>query len=183
MANRSNPTFDDLYARLAPRVLALGFQLTGDPALAEDVLQETFLAVHRSLPKFRGDADPATWVYRIALNAGRRAVTRRARRRDRALAFAAMSAPKSVPDPDTAAVLYRALGRVSADHREVLSMLALRELSAQTVAQVLGIPVGTVHSRAHSARQALRALLASDELPGASAAAQPPAVVPSRVLE
>jgi RNA polymerase sigma-70 factor (ECF subfamily) len=165
MSRRDAPDFDGLYERLAPRVLALAFQVTGDRTLAEDVMQDTFLAVHRSLHRFRGEADPATWVYRIALNAGRKARARRERssRRDR-------DARRAPPDPahawtgdgDTAA-LYRALDRLSPAHREVISLMSLRELSAGTIAEILGVPPGTVHSRAHHARAALREALSDDE--------------------
>ena len=73
MDTRATPEFESLYASMAPRVLALAFQMTGDSDLARDVLQDTFLAVHRGLKGFRGRAEASTWVYRIAINASHRA--------------------------------------------------------------------------------------------------------------
>jgi RNA polymerase sigma-70 factor (ECF subfamily) len=164
MSRRDAPDFDELYERLAPRVLALAFQVTGDRTLAEDVMQDTFLAVHRNLHRFRGEADPATWIYRITLNAARKAKTRRERRSRRdcdALRASPGPAHAWCGDGDTAA-LYRALDRLSPTHREVISLMSLRELSAGTIAEILGIPPGTVHSRAHHARAALRQALSRD---------------------
>ena len=158
MPPRPTPTFDDLYASLAPRVLALALQMTGDADLARDVLQDTFLAVHRGLKGFRGQAEASTWVYRIAINASHRVRRRRARAGsiERHAAEIRRHGMGGESDPERVERLYRALDRLSPEHREVLSLLALRDISTSAIAQVLGVPVGTVHSRCHHARERLR---------------------------
>jgi RNA polymerase sigma-70 factor (ECF subfamily) len=161
MHARTAPDFEALYTAMAPRVLALAFQLTGDSALAQDVLQDTFLAVHRGLARFRGEADASTWVYRIAINAAHRARAQRARagRLERAIPAGDGVASAEPAGGDRLAALYRALDDLSAEHREVISLLALRDLSPAVIADILGVPVGTVHSRSHHARARLREAL------------------------
>ena len=161
MHARATLDFETLYASLAPRVLALAFQMTGDASLAQDIMQDTFLAVHRGLKGYRGEAEPATWVYRIAINTSQRA--RRKRERASALVRESATCPggsgcgvSASAEPAGTAALYRALGKLSDEHREVLSLLALRELSPPVIAEILGVPVGTVHSRCHHARARLR---------------------------
>src|SRR5690348_6788496 len=70
--------FEALYQTLAAPVGKLCLNVCGDRAAAEDAVQETFLAVHRALPAFRGECKPSTWVYRIALRAALKARARRA---------------------------------------------------------------------------------------------------------
>ncbi|HZX23135.1 MAG TPA: RNA polymerase sigma factor [Woeseiaceae bacterium] len=59
---------ESLYRALAPAVYTLALRLVKAPAAAEDMLQETFIEVMRSLPRYRGDASLATWVRRIAVS-------------------------------------------------------------------------------------------------------------------
>lgn len=168
---------DALYDRLARPVLALAANLTGDRDLAEDVLQETFLAAHRARARFRGEASPETWLWRIAIHASLRARRRRSRRRDveRAVVagrngVAGEPAPSrgdGGPDADElrreqARRLHAAMDRLSEEHRVVLSLTAVRELPGRAVADILGMPEGTVHSRAHAARGRLREILRTD---------------------
>ena len=60
--------FNSLVREHGPRVFNLAFRITGNRHDAEDVMQETFLQVHRNLDKFRGEAAVFTWIYRIAVN-------------------------------------------------------------------------------------------------------------------
>jgi RNA polymerase sigma-70 factor (ECF subfamily) len=151
------PTFDEIFARTRDQVFALALRITGSRAEAEDATQETFLEVHRSLKQFRGESQPSTWVFRIALSASLRARARR----NRARPFEA--APELVDRYDNAmsarvdAVrVQAAMEKLSADHRAVLALFALEGLGHKEIAQVLGVPEGTVWSRLHLARKALR---------------------------
>lgn len=146
-------TLESLYAELGPSVLGLAFRLTGDRATAEDVMQETFLAVHRSLKTFRGESRVETWVYRIAVNAANRARAQRTkwnRHRDTPLT------PQDNIDTDARDRLLAAMDRLSDDHRLVLSLMTGRSIPAAVVAELIGVPEGTVYSRAFAARRALR---------------------------
>jgi RNA polymerase sigma-70 factor (ECF subfamily) len=152
----------ELFLAHRARLLALCLHVTGRRAEAEDALQETFLAVHRALPGFRGEARLSTWLYRIAL---RSAAATRARRRH------ADPLPDDLvddaPGPDRAAEgrieatrLARAFDQIGADHRVILSLFAIEGLPHGEIAAVLGVPEGTVWSRLHAARKALGRALA-----------------------
>jgi RNA polymerase sigma-70 factor (ECF subfamily) len=149
--------FDDLFRALREPVLALCLHLAGRRADAEDALQETFLAVHRALPRFRGEARLSTWVYRIAVRAALRA---RARRRDGPAVDPETPGGRSDAEADLEARLearrlQEAMARLPAEHRVVLSLFALEGLSHRQIAEVLGVPEGTVWSRLHAARRRL----------------------------
>lgn len=151
------PSFDQLYEQLAPRVLALGVQLTGRRDDAEDILQNTFLQVYRYLPSWRGESNIATWVYRIALREG----LRYRRKQQRPVALPEETPQRrSTTDPlerqETREQLYAALHQLPTAQRAVLALLTIEELSVEEVARIMNIPEGTVWSRAYHARRQLR---------------------------
>lgn len=150
---------DALCRSLREPLFALCLHLTGRRADAEDAVQDVLVAVHRGLPEFRSASRLTTWVYRIALRA---AFQVRARRRD-----------AEPLDPDTPggggeeAIAVRdearhaaaALARLPAEPRAVLSLFAIEGLPHSEIADILGIPEGTVWSRLHAARRMLLASL------------------------
>jgi len=159
-----NINIDRLYTRLARPVLALAYQLTGDAHLAEDVLQETFLAAHKHAHTFKGNSAPETWIYRIAVNAANRARRKHARTItiiDRLRRRARDSTrDHRAPHPQPANTrVRRAIDQLPEDQRNAILMLSIREIPAATIAETLGIPTNTVYSRAHAARRKLRQLL------------------------
>ena len=121
----------DLFRRLREPIHAVCLHVTGRRADAEAAVREAFVAVHRGLPGFRGASRLTTWTYRIAVRAALRA---RARRRD--------------GEP-----LEGALASLPAGPRAVLSLFAVEGLSHAEIADVLGIPEGTVWPRLHAARR------------------------------
>jgi len=146
---------DRLFRELREPLHALCVHLTGRRADAEDAVQEVFVAVHRALPGFRGACRLTTWVYRIALRAAFRA---RARRQD--------GEPLDPETPggggegemanrDEAIRAIAALARLPAGPRAVLSLFAVEGLSHREIADILGVPEGTVWSRLHAARRML----------------------------
>ena len=151
--------FDDLFAALREQVFAVCLHVTGNAADADDALQETFLAVHAGLAKFRGEAQLSTWVHRIAI---RTSIRVRARRRPAADVHE-IDPPSGAPDPVLAGELAdriaAAMNRLSAEHRVVISLFAVDELSHAQIAEILGVPEGTVWSRLHAARKRLAAEL------------------------
>jgi RNA polymerase sigma-70 factor (ECF subfamily) len=150
------PDADALYRALRAPVLALCLRLTGSRADAEDALQDVFTSVHRALPAFRGEARPATWIYRIAIRAALRI---RARRRETVPLDPERDGSARPEDVlaarDEVRRVAAAFDRLSADHRTVLSLFALDGLSHRELAEILGVPEGTVWSRLHAARTRL----------------------------
>jgi RNA polymerase sigma-70 factor, ECF subfamily len=132
----------------------------GDRQLAEDLLQETMVRAWRSIDVL--DTEPETqrrWLFivgrRVAIDAAR---ARRARPAEvGALDLTRMPAEDDAAEQVVAAhTVHKALPRISADHRAVLTALYFRGLSPAEIAAKLGIPEGTVKSRTHYALRALR---------------------------
>lgn len=151
--------FDDLFAALREQVFAVCLHVTGNAADADDALQETFLAVHAGLAKFRGESRLSTWIHRIAI---RSAIRVRARRRP-ADDVHAVDPPARGPDPvlagELAGRVAAAMESLSAEHRVIISLFAVDGLAHAEIAEILGVPEGTVWSRLHAARKRLAAEL------------------------
>ena len=150
------PSFEAVYRELAAPVGKLCLHVCGNRAAAEDAFQETFLAVHRALPAFRGEAKRSTWVYRIALRAALRVRSRRPPELE--------LPPPERPEPvlearDEVRRVLEAMQQLNAEQRAVLSLFAIEGLGHKEIAEVLGVPEGTVWSRLHLARKRLAAAL------------------------
>lgn len=154
----SAPSFDEIFAETHGRALGLCLHLTGNRADAEDAAQETYLAVHRALPRFRGDCRVSTWVYRIAIRAALRVKARRPATEPLEFEPAAETRDPAV-DRERSGQIRRALAHLSFEHRTVLALFSLDGLSHREIAETLGIPEGTVWSRLHLARKRLAAEL------------------------
>jgi len=163
--------FAQIFARHRGTVARVVFRMIGPSADAEDVVQEVFLNVYRSLPSFRGDSKFSTWLYRLATNVTRMYL-RRGRSRPR---FADVEVPETRrdgPPPETPDVqieraervraLYRLLDRLSEKKREVLVLHDLEGVPAKEIAATLEIPVLTVRTRLFYARKELYAALAAE---------------------
>jgi RNA polymerase sigma-70 factor (ECF subfamily) len=169
--------FEELVSRYQHRVFRLACRLTSETD-APDVIQDTFLQVHRHLPAFRGDARFSTWLYRIATNAA--LMHRRARARRPAESLEEFLPRfdrdgRHVQTPDGLQIACRLDelidGRVLAEkaqaaierlpdlYREAFVLRDLEELSTADVARVLGIEPAAVRQRVHRARLMVRGYL------------------------
>jgi RNA polymerase sigma-70 factor (ECF subfamily) len=159
----------ELYEGLRPRVWALCVRLCGDRQLAEDAMQDAFFNVFRNLHAFRGEARLSTYLYRVAV---REALAHRARRLPTGPIEEAAELASPAPPPDALAAdrqraerTQRAFRTLSPAHQTVLSLFAIEGLSHKQIAQVLGIPEGTVWYRLHESRKALSEKVAKMERP------------------
>ncbi len=134
----------------------------------EDLLHDTFIAAHKRSRSFDpARADPRTWLYGIAANVCR--VHRRGLRRwfsaQSRFAADAPAAPAGAAPDEQLALRQRAklvqelLGKLPFKQREVFALYELEELDGETIAQLLGVPPGTVASRLHQARKTFQELL------------------------
>jgi len=156
--------FAALFAAYRARVFTLCRHLTRSAADAEDATQETFVALLRALPTFRGESSLGTFVHRIAMRVAIRQRERSVRHADlRVEPPPATTAGQA--DPVEAGEdrrrLWAALEQLSLEHRTVIALFAVDGLGHKEIAAVLGIPEGTVWSRLHLARKRLAALLAA----------------------
>jgi RNA polymerase sigma-70 factor (ECF subfamily) len=163
--------YGELVRKYEGRVFNLTARILGNAEDAADAAQEAFIHAYQALPAFKGDCEFFTWLYRIAFNA---AVSQKRRRRP--VGRLEVNGDGSVEPPDPAsdrppsagleraedvAAVTNALNRLSPDHRAVLVLKDIEGLAYEQIADVVGVPIGTVRSRIHRARLELRTLLAS----------------------
>lgn len=163
--------FRELYRTHRPQVAGLVHRILGPDSETEDVIQETFIQVYRSLPSFQGNSLLSTWIHRIAVNVALQHIRRRRRHR---AGQAAMTAEP--PAPTTGSVvpeeellwrdrmrkLYAALEKLSPKKRVVFVLHEIEGLRTEEIAKLMGAPAITVRTRLFYARKALYAALAAD---------------------
>lgn len=149
-----------LYERHRQPLFGFLMRMLGDSTRAEEVLQDTLVAVWRGAQSYRGEASVRAWLFGIA----RRQAHNRMRRRSLELVpLDAIATPAdNGPSPEDEALrradarqLRRALARLAPAHREALVLFFLDDFSQAEISAVLGIPVGTVKSRLNHAKKAL----------------------------
>lgn len=171
--------FDQLVDRHAQRVFAICLRYFGDPADAEDAMQETFVAVLRRVSTYGGHAAFSTWLYRVATNACHDLARRRARRPR--TASADVEALADIPE-DTDALanrelgleLERALALLDAPTRAAILLHDVQGVPYADIGARLGLPVGTVKSRIHRGHARLADTVAHLRRGEPSSPAEPP---------
>ena len=159
--------FGALTAAAFDRLYAVAWRILRDRDRCDDAVQECLIKAWRDLRGLR-DADRFdAWLYRLLVNACRDE-SRRERRRMPEIRMLELDPPSgidaigSVADRDE---LERGFRRLTIDQRTVLVLHHYLGMRSSEVAEVLGVPVGTVHSRLHYASTALRSVLESDARP------------------
>ena len=153
-----------LFARHHVRIYRFALRLVRNEATAEDIVSEVFLDVWRQAGRFEGRSAVSTWLLSITRF---KALSLLRRRREGELDEASMEALEdSSDDPgialqkkDKGTVLRRCLEALSAEHREIVDLVYYHEKSVQEVAEIVGIPEGTVKTRMFHARKKLGEML------------------------
>lgn len=168
IADKDESALQSLYAACGQRMYAYALRLTNDPALAEDVVQDTLVAIWRSAKKFRGDGRLIAWLLGIVHHTALKAL-----RRKPALSLSpemenTLPAHDPLPEETLSAneqtrLVRSALNQLSAEHRAVLELVFYQGMSLNEAAAVCNCPVGTVKSRLSYARKHLRGLLSRTE--------------------
>jgi RNA polymerase sigma-70 factor, ECF subfamily len=142
----SEAAVEELFARHWPDAYRTALLIAHDRAAAEDIAQEAFLAALRALPRFDRSRPLRPWLHRIVVN---RAIdwarARRLRQEVDVDAVAEIAAPPA--DVSGLGSLGQALARLSPEHRAVVVMRYLLELTPGEIAETLDLPRGTVNSR------------------------------------
>jgi RNA polymerase sigma-70 factor (sigma-E family) len=150
--------FDRVVSRYGLQVLRTARLIVRDEALAEDIVQETFLRAWRSFDTLRDQDDPGGWLNRIAVNESI-SLWRRRHRFDALLErFGRQPAPEKEAGTETKLDLKRALDRLTAEQRAVVVLRYYHDLSVEETAQTLGIPIDTAKSRLKVGLRRLREL-------------------------
>jgi RNA polymerase sigma-70 factor (ECF subfamily) len=161
------PSWDDLVRQHADRVYRLAYRLSGNQHDAEDLTQETFIRVFRSVQNYQ----PGTfegWLHRITTNLFLDMVRRRGRIRMEALPEDYDRVPADEPNPEQIyhdsrlnPDLQAALDSLPPEFRAAVVLCDIEGLSYEEIGATLGVKLGTVRSRIHRGRQALRDYLAA----------------------
>jgi RNA polymerase sigma-70 factor (ECF subfamily) len=173
LRDRDERAFRELLEGYRDRVFNITYRMLGNRAEAEDVAQEVFITVFKTIDSFREESKFSTWLYRVAVNHCKNRIKYLARRHDRdrdeldensapANGSIANVSPRT-PQPDRAlegvqmeVILQKAIEGLDDDHRIVVVLRDVEDLSIEEICEITGLPDGTVKSRLHRARLALR---------------------------
>jgi RNA polymerase sigma-70 factor (ECF subfamily) len=174
LRDRDEKAFREIVELHGDRVFNLTYRMLGNREEAEDVAQEVFITVFKSIDSFRGDSKFSTWLYRVAANHCKNRIKYLARRHDRhkdeydegrerdpAAGAITGSAPLPRPDKHLEGVelerlMQAAIAELDEEHRLLIVLRDVEELSYEEICDISGLREGTVKSRLHRARMALR---------------------------
>ena len=169
--------FDEVVRQFKDRIFGLTYRMMGDAQEAEDVAQEVFVTLFVAVGDFREEARLGTWLYRIAVNHCKNRLKYLDRRRrwqqqsldqmtDREITQSkADGAPlgSRLPRPDHMAeglqmerIVQNELAAMDPEQRMLILLRDVQGLTYQDIEQITGLPLGTVKSRLHRARMALK---------------------------
>jgi RNA polymerase sigma-70 factor (ECF subfamily) len=177
LRERDERAFRELVDEHQGKVYNLIYRMLGNRAEAEDVAQEVFITVFKTIDTFREESKFSTWLYRVAVNHCKNRIKYLARRHDRdqdeldeAAAHdtaVAATAPPPAPRPDRQLegaqmeqLLQKAIAELDEEHRILVVLRDVEDLSMEEICEITGLPDGTAKSRLHRARAALRKKLA-----------------------
>ncbi len=172
--------FGVLVTRHRDRAWAVALRTLGDPTDAADALQDAFVSAYRQAAAFRGDSKFSTWLHRIVVNACvdlmRRRRARPASHLDDVTAARLADPRDLIGERELAGDVTAALARINTDQRVAIVLVDLQGFAVDEVADILGVPTGTVKSRCHRGRAQLAVLLGHlrpERAPGTMDAPQP----------
>lgn len=160
--NGSRIAFAALFRKHQKYIYNMLLQLTGDPADADDLAQETFLRVHEKLSTFRAESSLRTWMSSIAVNLFR--IAKRSQKLHESLVLDEVRIPATHDNPERIVmkremqwcVMHVLQQHMPRHFREVLVLRDLQEFSYAEISEILGISLSAVKTRLHRARTAFR---------------------------
>ena len=175
LKKRDEKAFGYFVREYQGQVYRVVFRMLGNAAEAEEISQEVFITVFKSIDRFRGDSKLSTWLYRVAVNHSKNRIKYLARRAQSAkcefdefteaqtLDSASMRTSGQPPRPDEMAqarqsetMIQRALAGLEPEHRELIIFRDIEGMTYQEIGTITGLIEGTVKSRLHRARLELR---------------------------
>ena len=175
LAGRDERAFNELVELYEARVFRLLLRMLGRRDEAEDMAQEVFVQIFKTITTFRGDSKLSTWIYRVSANLCKNRLKYLSRRHtdgqdelEPAAERAPLDEAKGVTFGDIAQpdrlvegyqmerVVQQCIAELEPDFREVLILRDLEDLSYDELSQITGLPEGTVKSRLHRARSMLK---------------------------
>lgn len=175
LKQRDERAFNDLVELYDRRIFRLVFRMLGRREEAEDMVQEVFVQVFKSIESFRGDAKLATWIYRIAVNLCKNRNKYLYRRKSEAqdelepaAEWRSLDEARGVTSGEAAGpdqvvqgyqlevIVKMSIAELEPDFREVLILRDVEDLTYEEIMEITGLAEGTVKSRIHRARSMLK---------------------------
>jgi RNA polymerase sigma-70 factor (ECF subfamily) len=174
LRERDEQAFSEIFKRFGDKVFSLVYRMLGNRHEAEDVTQEVFVTVFKTIDGFRGEAKFSTWLLRIAANQSKNRIKYLSRRPTEGADLdeggpaqvASASAPvvqSQIEGPDALleaaemkSITQIAIGKLDEEHRLLVILRDVEELSYQEIGEITGLPEGTIKSRLHRARLAIK---------------------------
>lgn len=178
LKERDPSAFDEIVRRYGDKVFSLIYRMLGNRQEAEDVAQEVFITVFKTVDTFRGEAKFSTWLLRIAANQSKNRIKYLARRPTDGgeledavqpgapgrtpgpVAHAQIEPPdKMLEAAETERLMQAAIAELDEEHRLLVILRDVEEMSYQEIGEITGLPEGTIKSRLHRARMAIKEYL------------------------
>ena len=174
LKQRDERAFRKMVKLYQNKVYNLVYRMLGDQGEAEDLAQDVFVTVFKSIDGFRGDAKLSTWLYRIATNHAKNRIKYLARRKTKKsdpiddLIESPSMQPigERIARPDRVVMgkeleqtLQRAIASLEEEHRTLIVLREIENLSYAEIQEITGLAVGTVKSRLHRARLQLKKVI------------------------
>jgi RNA polymerase sigma-70 factor (ECF subfamily) len=175
LKERDEQAFDEIVRLYGDKVFSLVYRMLGNRAEADDIAQEVFITVFKTIETFRGEAKFSTWLLRIAANQSKNRIKYLARRAtdpeglDGGGAGDVAAAPHVLPlqgqvdGPDVLVeaaeldkLMQRAIATLDEEQRLLVVLRDVEELSYQEIGEITSLPEGTIKSRLHRARMAIK---------------------------
>jgi RNA polymerase sigma-70 factor (ECF subfamily) len=173
LRDRDERAFRELVDDHRDRVFNITYRMLGNRAEAEDVAQEVFITVFKTIDSFREESKFSTWLYRVTVNHCKNRIKYLARRHDRdrdeldetsqqqngavtGLPVRAANPDKALASAQMEKLLQEAIAALDDDQRAVVILRDVEDLSIEEICEITGLPDGTVKSRLHRARLVLR---------------------------
>ncbi len=175
LKDRDEDAFGEIVRLYGDKVFNLVYRMLGSRAEADDIAQEVFITVFKTIESFRGEAKFSTWLLRIAANQSKNRIKYLARRAtepeglEGGSALDVASVPNTLPlsgrvdGPDVLAeaaeldeLLQRGIAALDEEQRLLVILRDVEEMSYEEIGEVTGLPEGTIKSRLHRARMTLK---------------------------
>jgi RNA polymerase sigma-70 factor (ECF subfamily) len=175
LIERDEQAFSEIVRLYGDKVFSLIYRMLGNRQEAEDVAQDVFITVFKTIESFRGEAKFSTWLLRIAANHAKNRIKHLARRPTEGADPDDVSQLRALPDrptppvqariegPDamleaaqTERLMQEAIANLPEDQRLLVVLRDVEEMSYQEIEEITGLPEGTIKSRLHRARMAIK---------------------------
>ena len=175
LIERDEHAFSEIVRLYGDKVFSLIYRMLNNRQEAEDVAQDVFITVFKTIESFRGEAKFSTWLLRIAANHAKNRIKHLARRPTEGADPDDVSQLRTLPDrpqppvqariegPDTMLeamqterLMQEAIANLPEDQRLLVVLRDVEELSYQEIEEITGLPEGTIKSRLHRARMAIK---------------------------